>query len=206
MKSCRGKHICLNEKPSDFEMCAIFACSDRTARGTWPFGAKEGEVRNVFDTGRHFRNGPAGEDIPKLMEFFKVKHVEIFQEEVPQQRVKLSAFYLDKHEVTNAQFQALLSETLSGGKTSFPPNGKTANILLIGTGTILQRGTRIFRSFLSRGMQQWLFALIKANDFPPSPNGNGPHAAGFQTRCFRGEMNCLTNRARITAQAVSMLR
>jgi len=40
-----------------------------------------------------FEMGQRAEDIPKLMEFFKVKHVEIFQEEVPQQRVKLSAFY-----------------------------------------------------------------------------------------------------------------
>ena len=71
--------------------------------------------------------GQRAEDIPKLMEFFKVKHVEIFQEEVPQHRVKLNAFYLDKHEVTNAEFQTFVKRNPDWQKEKLPAerqNGK----------------------------------------------------------------------------------
>jgi hypothetical protein len=49
-------------------------------------------------------------DIPKLMEFFKVNHAELFEEETPKQGVTIGSFYIDRTEVTNAQFKTFVEK------------------------------------------------------------------------------------------------
>lgn len=60
--------------------------------------------------GATFEMGQDAGDIPKLMEKFGVKRAELFQEEVPKNGVTLGSFYIDRTEVTNAQFKAFVDK------------------------------------------------------------------------------------------------
>src|SRR5687767_11581568 len=61
--------------------------------------------------GASFEMGQSKADIPKLMEFFKVNRAELFEEETPKQRVTIGSFYIDRTEVTNAQFKAFVDKS-----------------------------------------------------------------------------------------------
>ena len=82
-----------------------------------------------------FEMGQRTEDIPKLMEFFKVKRAEIFEEEAPQHRVKLSAFYMDKREVTNAEFQKFVKRSREWQKERLPAERQNGKYLSDWNGT-----------------------------------------------------------------------
>lgn len=59
--------------------------------------------------GATYKMGTDAKRIPQLAETFKIqKHPDLLQGETPQHQVKLSAFFVDKYEVTNAQFAAFL--------------------------------------------------------------------------------------------------
>jgi formylglycine-generating enzyme required for sulfatase activity len=81
----------------------------------------------VLIPGAIFEMGQGKDDIPKLQEIFKIGRAELFAEEVPKHRVKLSSLYLDKYEVTNAEFKRFLDSNPDWRKDRVPAelhNGK----------------------------------------------------------------------------------
>jgi len=77
--------------------------------------------------GATFEMGQDAADIPKLMEKFKIGHAELFQEETPKLKVTIGSFYLDRDEVTNAQFKRFVDRNPEWGKDKIPAaphNGK----------------------------------------------------------------------------------
>ena len=70
--------------------------------------AKKPEM--VLIKGATFEMGTDAADIPKLQELFKIKRAELFAEETPRHRIRLDSFYLDKTEVTNADFKRFLDK------------------------------------------------------------------------------------------------
>jgi len=66
-------------------------------------------------------------DVPKLMERFGIKRAGLFDEESPKHRVKIRSFYLDRTEVTNAQFKSFIERHPEWQKDKIPAayhNGK----------------------------------------------------------------------------------
>lgn len=62
----------------------------------------------VLIKGATFKMGTNKAEIPKLQEMFNLKRVTLFEEETPRHKVKIDSFYLDKTEVTNADFKKFL--------------------------------------------------------------------------------------------------
>jgi formylglycine-generating enzyme len=74
-----------------------------------------------------FEMGTDKAEIPKLQEMFKIKRAALFEEETPRRRVKIDSFYLDKTEVTNADFKSFLDKNPAWRKDKIPAefhNGK----------------------------------------------------------------------------------
>lgn len=81
----------------------------------------------VLIPGATFEMGTDEANIPKLQEVFKIKRAEIFAGETPRHPVKIASFYLDKYEVTNADFKKFLDKNPAWQKDKIPPefhNGK----------------------------------------------------------------------------------
>jgi formylglycine-generating enzyme required for sulfatase activity len=88
---------------------------------------KADKSRMVLIPGATFEMGTNAAEIPKLMEVFKMKRAEMFAEETPRHRVKIDSFYLDKTEVTNADFKKFLDKNPAWRKDKIPAelhNGK----------------------------------------------------------------------------------
>jgi formylglycine-generating enzyme required for sulfatase activity len=47
-------------------------------------------------------------EIPGLMQAFGVRHADVFSAEVPRHKVRLSSFYIDRYEVTNAEYRKFI--------------------------------------------------------------------------------------------------
>ena len=95
----------------------------------------------VLIPGSTFEMGTSKEDVPALMQRFNIRRAELFEEEIPKHSVKLSLYFMDKFEVTNAEFRKFLkkhpgwrrdhiaAEMQNGNYLSHwtgvkPPNGK----------------------------------------------------------------------------------
>ncbi|HSK72659.1 MAG TPA: formylglycine-generating enzyme family protein [Pyrinomonadaceae bacterium] len=88
-------------------------------------GAKKPEM--VLIEGATFEMGTDKGEIPKLLEIFNIKRAALFEEETPRHRVRIDSFYLDKTEVTNADFKKFLSKNPDWLKDKIPAefhNGK----------------------------------------------------------------------------------
>lgn len=81
----------------------------------------------ILIPGAFFDMGTDKAEIAKLQEMFKIKRAELFTEETPKHRVKIDSFYLDKYEVTNADFKKFLGRNPTWRKDKIVPefhNGK----------------------------------------------------------------------------------
>ena len=75
----------------------------------------------TFETGQH------AADIAKLQEKFKISRAALFEEETPKHKVNIGSFYLDRTEVTNAQFKRFIDQNPEWQKDKIPAtlhNGK----------------------------------------------------------------------------------
>lgn len=80
--------------------------------------------------GATFKMGTEAARIPQLAQTFKIqKHPDLIQAETPQHTVKLSTFFLDKYEVTNAQFAAFLKQHPEWMADKFRPAFDNGNYL-----------------------------------------------------------------------------
>ena len=89
--------------------------------------AKKDKSNMVLIPGATFEMGTDKADIPKLQEIFKIKRAEMFSDETPRHPVKIDSFYLDKYEVTNADFKNFLDKNPAWRKDKIPAefhNGK----------------------------------------------------------------------------------
>ena len=73
-------------------------------------------VNMAYIPGATFEIGTDEADIPGLMQKFGVRRAELFLEESPRHRVTIGAFYLDRTEVTNAQFKTFVDSNPSWHK------------------------------------------------------------------------------------------
>ncbi len=88
---------------------------------------KADKSRMALISGATFEMGTDAADIPKLQELFKIKRAEMFTDETPRHRVKIDSFYLDKYEVTNADFKKFLDKNSAWRQDKIPAefhNGK----------------------------------------------------------------------------------
>ena len=148
----------------------------------------------VLIKGGTFEMGQAAEDLPKIQEMFKIKRAEIFAAEAPRHRVKLSSFFIDKYEVTNAEFQKFIEGMRNGKRTKFQPNFITEITFRIGTAPNFLAVKPTTRQLSSVGMPLLPFAGPRALAFRPRPNGNLQPAVEGRAGRFRGAIKCLIKR------------
>jgi formylglycine-generating enzyme required for sulfatase activity/predicted dienelactone hydrolase len=80
-------------------------------------------------SGATFRMGTDAADIARLQQIFGVKRAELFSAEVPRHTVTLDSFYLDKHEVTNAQFKKFIDRHPEWRRERIPARYHNGNYL-----------------------------------------------------------------------------
>jgi formylglycine-generating enzyme len=81
----------------------------------------------VLIKGATFEVGIDKAEIPKLQEIFGIKRAALFEEAAPRHPVRLDSFYLDRTEVTNAEFKKFIEQNPAWTKDMIPAefhNGK----------------------------------------------------------------------------------
>jgi formylglycine-generating enzyme required for sulfatase activity len=74
----------------------------------------------VFIPGATFVMGTDAASVPALQHRFNVRRRELFEAEIPAHTVTVAPFYMDKYEVTNEQFQAVLQANPEWGPDRIP--------------------------------------------------------------------------------------
>lgn len=92
-----------------------------------PRASKSDEM--ILIPGATFRMGTNAAEIPHLQQIFGVQRAELFEAEVPQHTVTLSDYYLDKDEVTNAQFKKFLDRNPLWRQDRIPAKYQNGNYL-----------------------------------------------------------------------------
>ena len=90
-------------------------------------GSLASAVNMSLIPGATFEMGLDAADIPKLKERFGVNRDELFAEEAPKHKVTIGSYYLDRTEVTNAQFKQFVDRNPEWQKDKIPAayhNGK----------------------------------------------------------------------------------
>lgn len=83
----------------------------------------------VLIPGATFQMGTDQSDIPELQRVFDIKRAELFAGEVPRHTITIHSFYLDKYEVTNAQFKKFLEKDPAWRKDRIPARYHNGNYL-----------------------------------------------------------------------------
>jgi formylglycine-generating enzyme required for sulfatase activity len=76
-----------------------------------------------------FQMGTDAADIPRLQQLFGIKRADLFNAEIPRHAVTLDSFYLDKYEVTNAQFKKFIDTHLQWRRDRIPARYHNGNYL-----------------------------------------------------------------------------
>lgn len=90
--------------------------------------------------GATFEMGTDKANIPNLQKIFNIDHAELFLEETPRHKVKLDSFYLDKYEVTNADFKTFLDKNPAWQKDKIPAEFHNGKYLQDWNGTEFPKG------------------------------------------------------------------
>ncbi|MDQ3819123.1 MAG: formylglycine-generating enzyme family protein, partial [Acidobacteriota bacterium] len=101
---------------------------------------KPGSSEMVLMHGATFSMGTKASDVPRLQQVFGVRRAEIFEAEVPQHPVTLDSYYLDRHEVTNAQFKRFLDTNPQWRKGRVPAKLHNGDYLKDWTGNDYAKG------------------------------------------------------------------
>jgi formylglycine-generating enzyme required for sulfatase activity len=72
--------------------------------------------------GGTFEMGRSSEEIERAMQAYGINHREIFEPEFPRHAVRMDPFYIDKYEVTNAQFRAFIADNPEWSKLRIAPS------------------------------------------------------------------------------------
>jgi formylglycine-generating enzyme len=83
----------------------------------------------VLITGATFQMGTDQSDIPELQLVFGIKQAELFADEIPRHPVTIHSFYLDKYEVTNAQFKTFVEHNPDWRQDRIPARYHNGNYL-----------------------------------------------------------------------------
>jgi formylglycine-generating enzyme required for sulfatase activity len=97
----------------------------RVASPVFPQDKSKGGM--VLIPGSTFDLGTDRADIPRLLKAFNITRADIFSSETPRHRVRIDSFYMDTHEVTNAQFKQFVDKSPQWQAANIPArlhNGK----------------------------------------------------------------------------------
>jgi formylglycine-generating enzyme required for sulfatase activity len=83
----------------------------------------------VLIPGGIFQMGIDAADIPRFQKIFAIENAKLFQDELPRHTVTVADFYLDKHLVTNAQFQNFLQAKPYWRPKQFSPDFDNSNFV-----------------------------------------------------------------------------
>ena len=94
----------------------------------------------VLIHGATFQMGTDRSDIPELQRAFGIQRAELFADEVPRHTVTIHSFFLDKHEVTNAQFKEFLERNPSWRHDRIPARYHNGNYIKHWSGNDYPKG------------------------------------------------------------------
>jgi formylglycine-generating enzyme required for sulfatase activity len=79
--------------------------------------------------GAAFQMGTAASEVAHLQQLFNIKRADLFAAELPQHKVTISTFYLDRYEVTNAQFKSFIGKNPAWRAERMPLKYQNGNYL-----------------------------------------------------------------------------
>ena len=83
----------------------------------------------VLIHGATYRMGTEASEIAHLQQVFNISHADLFSAEVPQHTVTIDSFYLDKYEITNAQFKKFTDKNSQWQAAHIPGKYQNGNYL-----------------------------------------------------------------------------
>jgi len=87
-----------------------------------------------------FQMGTDASEVMHLQQLFNIKRADLFAAELPQHTVTIASFYLDRHEVTNAQFKGFIDKNLVWRADRIPLKYQNGNYLKDWSGNDYPKG------------------------------------------------------------------